>query len=219
MPKGTPSQEFVPIQEIRDGILVLKNGSLRAVLLASSINLALKSADEQKAVIAQFQSFFNTLDFPIQIVVQSRKHDLRPYLITLEDRLKDLKEDLLRLQTQEYIEFIRSFSENVNIMKKNFFVVVPYERPTMGSSGTSGFMSGLFGGSKKSDKNLSAKQERFEEARSQLEQRIAIVQGGLSRVGVHTDQLESQAVVELFHSTFNPGETQKPMSAQQGNES
>src|ERR1035437_3716475 len=120
------TQEFVPIKEARDGIIVLKDGSLRALVLASSVNLSLKSADEQRATILQFQNFLNTLDFSTQISIQSRKLDIRPYLLLLENRMKVQNEPLLKLQTKEYIEFIKNFTESVSIMTKNFFVVVPY---------------------------------------------------------------------------------------------
>src|SRR3989344_851157 len=109
--KAKATQDFVPIREIRDGIVVLKDGSLRSIILANSINLSLKSYEEQKAIILQFQSFLNTLDFPTQIVVQSRRLNFRPYILTLEIRMKVLSEPLLKLQTKEYIEFIRNFTE------------------------------------------------------------------------------------------------------------
>ena len=96
-------QEFVPIKEVRDEAIVLKDGGLRAIILANSVNLSLKSDDEQKATILQFQSFLNTLDFAIQISVQSRRLDIRPYLLLLEDRMKLQSEPLLKLQTREYI--------------------------------------------------------------------------------------------------------------------
>ncbi|MDO8658986.1 MAG: hypothetical protein Q7K54_00120, partial [Candidatus Parcubacteria bacterium] len=124
--KAKATQDFVPIKEIRDGIIVLKNGDLRAIVLANSVNLSLKSDNEQKATIAQFQNFLNTLDFSIQMSVQSRKLDIRPYLLLLEERIKVQTEPLIKLQTKEYIEFIRNFTESVNIMTKTFFVVVPY---------------------------------------------------------------------------------------------
>src|ERR1039458_2242423 len=101
------TQEYIPIKEVRDGIMVLKNEELRAIVLANSVNLSLKSSDEQKATILQFQNFLNTLDFPIQISVQSRRLDIRPYLLLLEGRLKVQSEPLLKLQTKEYIDFIK----------------------------------------------------------------------------------------------------------------
>src|SRR3989338_6719577 len=117
------TQEFVPIKEVRDGVIVLKNGDLRAMVLANSVNLSLKSDEEQKATILQFQSFLNTLDFVIQISVQSRRLDIRPYLLQLEERVKVQNEPLLKLQTKEYIEFIKNFTDSVSIMTKRFFVV------------------------------------------------------------------------------------------------
>ena len=112
------AQDFVPIKEIRNGVIILKDGGFRAVLIASSINLSLKSTEEQEAIINQFQSFLNGLDFSTQIVVQSRRLDIRPYLLTLEAREKEQTEKLLKIQTKEYIEFIKSFTDQVNIMTK-----------------------------------------------------------------------------------------------------
>src|SRR3990172_8366881 len=120
------TQEFMPIKEVRDGIVVLKDGGLRAIVLANSINLSRKSSEEQRATILQFQNFLNTLDFSVQISIQSRRLDIRPYLLLLENRIKLQNEPLLKLQTKEYIEFIRNFTDTVSIMTKSFFVVVPY---------------------------------------------------------------------------------------------
>ena len=116
------SQEFVPIKEVRNGIIVLKDGGLRSILVASSLNLSLKSPEEQAAIINEFQNFINGLDFPTQIVMQSRRLDIRPYLLLLENRIKEQVEPLLKIQTKEYINFIRSFTDEVNIMTKTFFI-------------------------------------------------------------------------------------------------
>src|ERR1700731_3211759 len=124
------TQDFVPVSEVRDGVIVLKDGSLRAILLASSLNFALKSEDEQTAFIVQFQNFLNSLDFSTQIFVQSRMLDIRPYIATLEAAYKEQLDDLMRIQIREYIQFIKSFTEAANIMTKNFFVVVPYSAGT-----------------------------------------------------------------------------------------
>ncbi|MCX6751260.1 MAG: hypothetical protein NT161_00620 [Candidatus Nomurabacteria bacterium] len=197
------TQEFVPIKEVRDGIVVLKDGGLRAIVLANSINLSLKSDDEQKATILQFQNFLNTLDFSVQISVQSRKLDIRPYLLLLENRMKVQSEPLLKLQTKEYIEFIRSFTESVSIMTKNFFVVVPYTHTNLKPK--SGIFSSLF--SRKNKKEEETKNELdFEEKRSQLEERVSVIQQGLSRCGIKTAQLGTEEVVEVFYKVFNPGE-------------
>lgn len=198
------TQDFVPIQEVRDGIVVLKDGGLRALVLANSVNLSLKSADEQKATIYQFQSFLNTLDFPVQIVVQSRKLDIRPYLLLLENRMKVQTEPLIKIQTKEYMEFIRNFTESVNIMTKNFFVVVPYS-PNQFKNSSGGIFGNLF--SKKSDAmEKEAMKADFEEKRSQLDQRVSVIEQGLARCGIKSVELGTEEIVEVFYKVFNPGE-------------
>src|SRR5690242_12306396 len=125
--KAQATQEFVPLKEVRDGVIVLKDGSLRMLLMASSINLALKSQDEQQAVIGQFQNFLNSLEFTVQFFVQSRQLDIRPYIALLEERLGAELDDLMKIQIREYIAFIKDFTSRANIMSKNFFIVVPYD--------------------------------------------------------------------------------------------
>jgi hypothetical protein len=198
------SQDFVPIKEVRDGIIILKDGGLRAVLVASSINLSLKSSDEQKATIAEFQSFLNGLDFSTQIVVQSRRLDIRPYLMSLENRMKEQTEPLIKIQTKEYIDFIRSFTEEVNIMTKSFFVVVPYS--SGGYSSKESFVEKLIGNKKERQSTKTKTDANFEEKRSQLDQRVSVIASGLSRFGVRSSQLGTEEVIELFYKTFNPGD-------------
>lgn len=205
---ASATQTFVPIKEIRDGITVLKDGGVRAVLLASSINLALKSYDEQRATLAQFQTFLNSLDFSVQIVVQSRKYDIRPYLLSLEERAKAQLEPLLKVQTREYIDFIKGLTEQINIMQKHFFVVIPYT-PAITQGARNAALS-FIGKRSKAEQDVDAA-TAFEESRSQLEQRINIVEQGLSRIGVRTTQLGTEEVVELFYKTFNPGDISKGM--------
>lgn len=204
-----PTQDFVPIKEIRDGIVILKDGSLRAVMLASSINLSLKSYDEQKAILSQFQGFLNSLDFSIQIVIQSRRYDIRPYLATLENRQKETTEPLLKIQTREYTEFIRTFAEQVNIMSKRFFIIVPYSSTaTTATTAAKGILGNLPGGKKPAEGEA-----EFEEKRAQLEQRMSVVEGGLAGLGVRAVKLGTEEVVELFYKTFNPGETEREAKA------
>src|SRR6056297_907928 len=120
------TQDFVSVRDIRDNVVIQKNGQMTMVLLASSINFALKSLDEQKAVLVQFQQFLNTLDFTLQIYVQSRRLNIEPYLELLASLETKQDNDLMRIQLREYMEFIRSFTEDVDVMSKNFFVVIPY---------------------------------------------------------------------------------------------
>jgi hypothetical protein len=200
------TQDFVPIQEVRDGVIILKDGGVRAVLLASSINLSLKSADEQQATLLQFQTFLNSLDFSTQISVQSRRLDIRPYLNLLENRMKEQLEPLLKIQTREYIEFIRSFTDSVNIMTKSFFITVPYTQPALSAGGAVSGLKNLIPGQKSQPDKKSTEQLDFEEKRSQLDQRIGVIQQGLSRVGIRTVELGTEEIVELFYKIFNPGE-------------
>ncbi len=199
------TQEFVPIKEVRDGIVILKDGGLRALVLASSTNLSLKSSDEQRATILQFQSFLNTLDFPVQIVVQSRRLDIRPYLLLLENRMKVQTEPLLKIQTREYMEFIRNFTESVNIMTKNFFIVVPYTPKKLTVSG--GAFSGIFS-KKTANMAREAATAEFEEKRSQLDQRVGVIEQGLARCGIKSVELGTEEVVEVYYKVFNPGEVE-----------
>lgn len=205
------TQEFVPIREIRDGIIVLKDGGLRAIVLANSVNLSLKSDDEQKATIAQFQNFLNTLDFSVQFSVQSRRLDIRPYLLLLENRIKVQTEPLLKLQTREYISFIKSFTDSVSIMTKNFFVVVPYTQTTFRQE--SNALDRLFSRKSKTEE-MKAREVAFEEKRSQLEERVAVISQGLGRCGINSTQLGTEEVVEVLYKVFNPGELEGNIKAE-----
>jgi len=204
--KAKATQEFVPIKEVRDGVIVLKDGGLRSVLMASSINLSLKSVDEQEAIIMQFQNFLNSLDFSTQIIVQSRRLDIRPYLLQLENRLKEQLEPLIKVQTKEYMDFIKGFTEQVNIMTKNFFVVIPYTSPALKTGNPISSITSSFGKGKNKEEIKKEESLEFEEKRTQLEQRISVVIQGLSRIGVRATELGTEEVIELFYKTFNPGD-------------
>lgn len=208
-------QDFIPIEEIRDGVVVLKSGEMRALLLASSVNFELKSADEQEAIIMQYQNFLNSLDFPIQMFIQSRKLDIRPYIGVLEARLKEQLNDLIKIQTREYIEFIKNVTEQTNVMTKSFFIVVPFVPAMFGNKTNSGEDQSLFGklfpGKKSSLEAGKEQLAKFEESRSQLEQRKSIVASGLARIGIRTISLGTEELVELFYKIFNPGDQNIPV--------
>ncbi|MBT3730261.1 hypothetical protein HON59_02870 [bacterium] len=200
------TQEFVEVKEVRDGIVVLKNGSLRSILMTSSVNFALKSADEQTSLLLQFQNFLNSLDFSVQIFIQSRKLDIRPYIALLEERHKAQVTDLMRIQIREYIEFIKNFTESANIMSKSFFVVVSY------SPSTFSVKDGVMGIIKSKNKSeIKDKNKNFEESRTQLEQRMSVVEQGLLRTGVRSARLGTEETIELLYKMFNPGELEKPI--------
>ncbi len=202
-------QDFIPIEEVRDGIVILRDGQMRMVLLASSINFDLKSADEQEAIISQYQNFLNSLDFSVQFFTQSRKLDIKPYVLLLENRLKEQLNELIKIQTREYIEFVKNVTEKTNIMSKTFFVVIPLSPSSMSSSKKGGPFSFLFKGGS-SDKKAKENFERFEENRSQLEQRRSVVVQGLARIGIRTAMLGTEELVELFYKIFNPGDSSMP---------
>jgi hypothetical protein len=212
--KAQATQEFVPIKEVRDGIVILKDGSLRALLMASSINLALKAADEQQAIIGQFQSFLNSLEFTVQFFIQSRDLDIRPYIALLEERYAQELDDLMKIQIREYIAFIKDFTERANIMSKNFFIVVPYD-PALIVRG--GGISGTLGALLPNGGNnaMILTDEQFEQYRTQLEQRISVIEQGLVRTGVRVVNLGTEEVIELFYKLFNPGELEKPLQVTQ----
>lgn len=201
MAKGTATQEFVPIERIRDGVMILKSGELRAVLITNSLNLALKGEDEQQAIFLQFQTFLNSIDFNIEIFIESRKLNIKPYINLLEKRSKEIKEDLLKIQIHEYIGFITKFTEESNIMTKHFFITVPYFQ----SETTSSKENSLLSFSQKSGEET-GDHTAFETSRIQLEQRVDTVIEGLSRFGIRAQKLGTEEVVELFYKLFNPSE-------------
>lgn len=205
MPVSKATQDFVPIKEVRDGVIILKDGSMRAIVMASSINFALKSPDEQQGVIMQFQNFLNGLDFSVQISIQSRELDIRPYIAMLEGRYKNETGDLMKIQIKEYIQFVRNFVDQTKIMTKSFFVVIPFS-PT--SSTTQKKSSSDILGAKKGKEDNNS---NFSENRTQLEQRIGTISQGLSGCGIKTIQLGTEEIVELFYKIFNPGDMEKPI--------
>lgn len=197
MPTKTVTQDFVPITDIRDGIAILENGQMCAILLASSINFMLKSTDEQQAILAQFQALLNTLDFSLQIYVQSRRLDIRPYMEILREREPMQHNDLMKIQLREYMEFIQTFTDEVDIMTKNFFIVVPYT-PRIDVSGIKNLLK------TQKRKEVVFDPEKFAENRTQIEQRIAVIEQGLARIGIRTTPLGNQEMIELFYHIFNP---------------
>jgi len=206
----------MPIKDIKNGVLVLNSGDLRMLIMTSSLNFGLKSADEQAAIILQFQNFLNSLEFPIQIYIQSKRLDIRPYIKMLEDREKLQLIDAMKIQTHEYIGFIRDFTSRTNIMSKTFFIVIPYNKPKqVGKSGGQGLLGGIFLGKKGGapKKQTEEETQNFEEARIQLEQRASIVEQGLARCDIRTTRIGTEEITELFYRKFNPGELEGAVAA------
>lgn len=198
---GKPStQTHLPIAEIKDGVVVLKDGTLRAVLMTSSINFALKSEDEQNALISSYVSFLNSLDFPLQIVIQSRKLQIKPYVEKLIQLEKEQPNELLRIQTADYRSFVQELIQMGQIMTKRFYVVVPYD-PL--SNNRKSFWS-RFKEVLKPALSVRLKDERFKQRVEDLNMRLRQVFSGLQGMSLEVVQLDTQAVIELFYSSYNP---------------
>lgn len=190
------TQKYLAIKEVRDGVIVLRDGGYRTILMVNAINFNLKSRDEQEALMSSYQAFLNGLTFPIQIVVQSRTLDLDKYLKELEDINQRQDNSLLRAQTKDYIGFVRELIGVANIMNKTFYVIIPYEL----AIAQQGFWTRLFG----KQPAPSAVGKRFEKIKSELAERTTIVSNGLASLGLSNVQLNTQELVELFYSTYNP---------------
>ncbi len=198
------TQQLVDVEAIRDGVVILKSGAMRTVLMCSSVNLALKSQDEQDALVFQYQHFLNGLDFPLQFVVHSRKLDITDYLNDLRESLKTQENELLRIQTEEYIEFIKSFVGMQNIMAKNFYVIVPYH---IGEDTKASLADRIFG--KQTVSFVKMSDEEFQKYKNQLWQRVENVISGMRSFGVRSLPLANSELIELFFDLYNPGETGK----------
>ena len=190
---STPTQSFVPIKEIRNDILILNDNSLRAIVKVGSINLSLKGEDEQAGILSSFQDFLNSLDFNIQIFFQSKKIDMRKYIDSLKERQEKVEEDLLKIQIKEYIEFIQKFTEEQNIMKKDFFIVVPYDIASL-SGNVSDF----------DDKS-------FNKYYNQIMQRVSVVISGLTSLDLFPELANEKELIELYFKLFNPKELGSPV--------
>ncbi|PJE73452.1 MAG: hypothetical protein COV02_02520 [Candidatus Terrybacteria bacterium CG10_big_fil_rev_8_21_14_0_10_41_10] len=203
------TQDFVPIKEIRDGVIILKDNSMRMILMASTLNFALKSEEEQSAIVLQYQNFLNSLDFPVQFFIQSRKLDIGPYLAILSEAEKSHDNELLRIQTKEYAEFVKNFVQVTNVMSKTFYITVPYTNVSIevkkGRFGS--LFGGIAGGGKRG--SMDEKDEKFEQYKIQLQQRSDVVQQGLARAGIRVAPLNTEELIELFYELYNPGESGK----------
>jgi len=193
-------QGFLDITEIKEDVIVLKNGSFRSILAVSAINYDLKSTDEQEAIISQYQNFLNSLDFPLQILITSRKINMNDYLESLEKKEKVQSNELLKFQISEYRNYISQLTSIVNIMDKKFYVVVPFA-PVEDKEG--GFFKKVLS-SFDPKKNIENKRESFENCKNQLLQRVSHLTAGLSGIGVQMTPLKTQELIELLYDSYNP---------------
>jgi len=194
----TSTQEFLNFDQIKDGIVILKNKGLRMILMVSSLNFALKANEEQDAIIYQFQNFLNSLDFSCQILVQSRRLNITGYL----DRLKDIevkeKNELLKIQIAEYKKFIEQLVKGGSIMQKAFYVIVPFS-----------IMETYDSEQKRKVKMPILTKEAFQRAKNQLLQRVEFVMLGLRSSGLESIPLTNLEIAELFWSLHHPLEAER----------
>ncbi|MBI3638661.1 hypothetical protein HY227_02895 [Candidatus Wolfebacteria bacterium] len=202
------TQKFVDIENIENGVVFLKSGGMRRVLMVSGINFDLKSEEEQGVIIFAYQSFLNTLDFPLQMVVHSRKINIESYLDKLTDRQEKESNEFLKNQVSEYVEFIKSFVSMNAVMTKNFFVVVPYDPANIAASGKN-FLNILGFGKKKSPEQTAEEKETLEQKFSQLDQRTDQIINGLNQIGLRAVALNDEELTELFYNLYNPETTEK----------
>lgn len=189
------TQAYLPISEVKEGVVAMKDTSLRAVIIVSSLNFALKSDQEKDAIIVSFQDFLNSLDFPIQILATSRKLNLDNYLGEISKLSEGQKNPLLKIQTDEYLSFLNELLTYSNIMEKRFFVVVPYYPAGVDIS------KGL--------PNPFAKKEdvpktSFDDGKRMLSERVESVIAGLSSVGLRCVALGTEDLLELYYTIYNP---------------
>ena len=194
MPIST--QQFLEIDQIKEGVIILKTKALRAVLMVSSLNFALKSEEEQKSIIYQYQNFLNSLDFSLEIIIQSRKVNLTGYLEKLKEMEAKQENELLKFQTMEYRNFIQKLIAGGAILSKNFFVVVP-------------FTLAEIPGIKTSKTDSSVTEEKFQRAKAQLWQRTEFITMGLRRCGLQSTPLNTSELIELFWSLYHPEQAEQ----------
>ncbi len=198
--KFAPTQAHLAISEIKDGVVVLKDGTLRVVLMTSSINFALKSEEEQTALISSYVTFLNSIDFPMQIVVQSRKMQIQNYIDQLTAQENEQTNELLKMQTADYKAFIQEYVELSDIMTKKFYIIVTYD-PL--SNRKKSFFSRLKEVLKPAI-SVRLKEEIFQRRKKDLDLRVANVVSGLKSMGLNVIQMDTQALIELYYSTYNP---------------
>ena len=203
------TQDFLEIKDIREGVLVLKNNGLRGILMVSSLNFALKSSEEQSSIIYAYQSFLNSLDFSCQIVIQSRNVNITPYLDTVKNLAEKQTNELLKVQTSSYADFIKELVQGDNIMTKSFYVVVPYTLTEALGAGAALNKSGLFDIFKKNKKkNQQLGDEDFEKCKNQLWQRMEFLAMGLKRCGLDVMPLTTPELIELFWAMHHPDQAE-----------
>lgn len=196
----SPTQKYLDVAEVKDDVVVLKSGALRSILAVSAINFDLKSSEEQQAIINQYQNFLNSVDFPLQILISSRKLNMQNYLDFLTGKEKAQPNELLRLQISEYKSFIDQLVSVSNIMEKNFYIIVPFSPIENKEKGFLSNITSLLN----PQKNILEKRENLEIYKSQLLQRVDHIIAALSGIGLRIIPLKTEELIELLFNSYNP---------------
>jgi type IV secretory pathway VirB4 component len=199
---GKSTQDTLLISEIKDGIVVMKDGSLRGVILGSAINFDLMSRSEQEAVESAYQGFLNSLHFPVQIVVRSQKIDISSYLEKLDVLRAEQPNELLGTLMDDYILNIRALVDEVNIMDKQFYVVVPYFPPVLNQKPAT-LITNLKAAFQPTP-IITVSEEDFRKNKQELSQRMALAANGMAQMGIRAISLGTQELVDLYYSWYNP---------------
>ena len=200
-PKQGPSTvSYLDISEIRDDMVILKDGTVRAVLMVSSINFALKSAEEQEAIVQAYMTFLNSLEFNVQIVIQSRKMNIDNYLNSLSDYQKKTENELLRTQISDYRTFVSELVELGEIMQKRFYVVVPYDPSSDKKKTFFARFGEVFSPSAVAKLNKKQLMDRIEH----VGRRVGSIESQLSSMSLSSVRLDTQGLIELYYDVYNP---------------
>ena len=209
--KNNPNstQNALLISEIRDGIVILSDGTFRAVVMCKSINFDLMSPQEREAVEFSYQGFLNSLYFPVQIFIRSQKVDLRPYLDKLDKIRTEQDNMLLGLLMEDYIIFLADIAQQTNIMDKKFYVVIQYPDPDEDIKSALKQSKGFFGGMGELLKpnklpQITIDEASLEKAKTELRNRVQAVMQGLQQCGVQSLPLDTQELIELYYDAYNP---------------
>jgi type IV secretory pathway VirB4 component len=209
--EALPTQQFIEAEEVKNGVVFMKGGSLRQIIAVSGVNFDLKSEDEQNAIIFGYQNFLNSLNFTLQIFIHSRKVNIDAYVANLKKIEATEINPLLKTQVTEYREFISSFVAENAIMQKSFFVIVPYDVIEIAGGSTEGGLMGFFKKRNSDAANLAEGEKADARARSmsQLSQRTEQVISGLQQLGMICEPLGDQETIELLYNLYNPGLAEK----------
>ncbi len=207
--KSNPNstQNTLQIAEIRDGIVIMNDGSFRSVIMVKSINFDLMSPQEREAVEYSYQGFLNSLYFPVQIFIRSQKVDLRPYIDRLDKIRSEHDNMLLALLMEDYIGFIADLSQQTNIMDKKFYVIIPYfpvADITKAITQSKNFFSGLKGLFNNKEHHVTINEADLNKAKDELRNRVQAVLSGLMQCSIQGLPLDTQELIELYYDTYNP---------------